>query len=52
MGKLCNRGHEIAWSEDRMGEGPGEIERTHKGKPSNPSYHGKTDVKTMMMIMT
>ena len=35
-GKVCERGHQITWSEDRMGAGQGEIERTHKGKPSNP----------------
>jgi len=36
MGRVCKRGHEIAWSEDKMGAGQGKIERIHKGKPSNP----------------
>ena len=31
----CTRGHEIAWSEDRMGAGQGEMERTQR-EPSNP----------------
>jgi len=24
MGRVCKRGHEIAWSEDRMGTGQGD----------------------------